>query len=40
MSAAVQHPTEIDSFLFDLRGYLLLKNALTAQGSCRLQRRD
>ena len=31
MSAAVQHPTEIDSFLFDLRGYLLLKNALTAK---------
>ena len=31
MSAEVQKPTEIDIFLFDLRGYLLLKNALTAE---------
>ena len=30
MSAEVQKPTDIDIFLFDLRGYLLLKNALTA----------
>ena len=31
MSAAVQKPTEIDIFLFDLRGYLLVKDALAAK---------
>ena len=31
MSAEVQKPTDIDIFLFDLRGYLLLKNALSVE---------
>ena len=31
MSAEVQNPTDIDIFLFDLRGYLLLKNAMAAE---------
>ena len=31
MSAEVQKPTEIDIFLFDLRGYLLVKDALAAK---------
>ena len=31
MSAEALKPTEIDTFLFDLRGYLLLKDALTAK---------
>ncbi|MCY3708596.1 MAG: hypothetical protein OXG26_06825, partial [Caldilineaceae bacterium] len=30
MSAETQKLSEIDIFLFDLRGYLLLKNALTS----------